>query len=408
MQPTIESHLNQIVGVLETLPNCRSLYLLGSTARDEASFLKHKDGTLELFSDYEFMAVVPNRPPRPIRRQLTQQLATIEQTFANPNPLFHIDLLIRERRRLRKLPPIIFTYELKQNARLVYGEDVRSEIPDVTLVNLDFRNTHEVLYKRLWAILLHLPKRFVLGEAREAERRVAGYVLCRNALDLTTVLLPHEGVLLPTYRRRVAHVREHYTALNLAATFGPDFPGFLQTCLDRRIDLDFSNVDLTAVYQTTTGALEQGITALLPPAAALDALPQHSRQIYNEWPISRGEWYNLARLTLAHARRHGPTRTRKWLHVPKKGWLTLGLLAMHKALLAWFAGQASSADGQLAESRHILETLSLLQLTAPDAGFPIRWLDLRLQWAEFWRQYIRLGDTTYNARFQHILEWTYG
>lgn len=407
MQPLVESRVRQIVDALDTALDCQSIWLLGSTARGEASLLQHRDGSLELFSDIEVMAVVPKRPPHADRQRLTHQIAALEQNFRNPNPLFHIDILIREQRRLRKLPPIIFTYELKQNARLLHGEDVRDEIPDVTLANLDFHNTHEILYKRLWAILLHLPKRFVLGTASEAEHRVAGYVLCRNALDLTTVLLPHKGVLLPTYRQRVAYVRERYADLQLAQTFGPDFPDFLQACLNRRLDLDFTHVDLHERYQTTLDYLERGLIALLPPGAApIIELPKYSRRIFNEKPISRGEWYNLARLTLTLTRRHGPARAFKWLRLLKKGWLTLGLLSMHNALLAWFAGQTAVADDHLSEAANILETLSLVPTTASHADFTTRWLDLRLRWAEFWQQYLRMGDTTYTTRFQHILEWT--
>ena len=140
------------------------------------------------------------------RRKLAQQIRQLESRISNPNPLFHIDLLIRERYRLRTLPRIIFTYEMKENALTLYGPDVHQRIPEVTAENLDYSNTHEILYKRLGAIIFHLPRRWIQGTASVSELRVAGYLLCRNALDLTTVFLPAEGILLPSYQARVAHV----------------------------------------------------------------------------------------------------------------------------------------------------------------------------------------------------------
>jgi hypothetical protein len=402
----IDDHISRVVRIIVDHSDVESLLLLGSAARGELSVRQDENGTVELFSDYEFLAVTSTRPLRAQHKALHVKLAELEQQIANPNPLFHIDLIVRERARLRSFPLIIFTFELKQNALVLYGEDIRAEIPDVTLQNLDFHNTHEILYKRLWAILLHLPKRFVVGHASETEHRVTGYVLCRNALDLTTVLLPHEGVLLPTYAQRVAYLREHYSTLCLPQALGPEFPGFLQDCLDRRLDLDFARMDLRALYGTTLGCLERGLATLLPGSNTdLAALPQHARRIFNESPISRGEWYNLARLTLALTRQRGPFQALRWLRLPKKGWLTLGLLAMHKALLAWFTDEATQAEGYLAQAWDILHMLSVTPLPRPQGDFLQRWLALRVAWGEFWRQYIRLGGSSYAERFRHIMEW---
>jgi hypothetical protein len=387
---------------IEALSSVLALYLLGSAARNELSVLHHPDGSLEFFSDLEFLLVTDAPLTADQRRALDQALHEAERAVANPNPLFHIDLITRERARLKRFPPIVFTYELKQNAHLLHGDDLRAEIPEVTLANLDLRNTREILYKRLWAILLHLPRRFVEGAPSLAEQRVAGYVLARNALDLTTVLLPHAGTLLPTYRQRVEHLRHHYADFPFAAHFDADFPAFLHTCLDRRLDLDFTATDLYSFYERTLDALECGFRALLPPTVTLDDLPRHSRALYNEWPISRGEWYNLARMSL----RQSPIRAVHWLGLPKKGWLTLGLLAMHRALRAHFAGQSDVADDHLARS---LDILARLHRTSPipTGDFPQRWLTARVAWGELWRQYIRLGAPAYRARFQHVMEWTH-
>lgn len=399
--------LDMLAELLVTEARPRAILLLGSAARGELAYTQ-LDGQLEVFSDYECLVVTERRLPGRKRRRIAIQLVTLEQQFGQRNPLFHIDLAFRERRRLRTLPHIIFTYELKANARILRGEDVRPLLPQVTLANLDLRDTNEILIRRLWAILLHTPRRLLRGPLTRLEGMVWGYVLSRNALDLTTVLLPHEGVLLPTYRQRVAYLREHYPSLRLSQTFGPDFPPFLQDCLDRRVDLDFAQRDLHALYAATLEYLEQELAVLFADqGASFTTLPQYSGRIFNEWPISRGEWVNLARITLVLTRHQGPSRALRWLRLPKKGWLTLGLLAMHKALLAFFAGQGSQAEQHLAHASNILQTLSIAPPPQPQSDLLQRWLVQREAWGEFWRQYIRLGEASYKQRFQQVMQWTH-
>jgi hypothetical protein len=402
----IDSSLKKLTELLATLPKVESVLLLGSAARDELSFLCHTGGRIELFSDYEFLIVTSTRPSHTQLQTLHTRVTELEAQIANPNPLFHIDLMIRERQRLSKLPSIIFTYEMKQNGRLLHGEDVRSEIPEVTLRKLDLRNTNEILYKRLWAILLYLPRRFVLGQMSEPERRVTGYVLSRNALDIPTVLLPHENILLPTYHQRVDRLVKSYQNLSLAKRFGPDLPRFLEECLARRLTLDFNDIDLETWYDGTIGYLQLALKNILAKEQPIaEILPMCSSAIFNEWPISRGEWYNLARLTGRFLRTRGPFVAFRWLQASKKGWLTVGLISMHKALIAWQKGDKSKADQELDQARAALEQIAINDLFIPEVDFLQRWFILRQHWGDFWRAYIRLGDPKYLQRFATITQW---
>ena len=390
----------------------RALYLLGSAARDELSYLCHPDGTVELFSDLEFLAVTTFRFSGKHRRTVRAAIAEEERRIANPNPLFHIDVAFRERRRLAKLPRSIFTFELKRNARLLYGEDVLPEVPTVTADNLDYANTREILYKRLWAIMLHTPRRFLLGRPSERERRVMGYVLCRNVLDIPTVLLPHEGVLLPTYRQRVEHILREWDRLRMAVAFPDGFPAFLSDCLERRRTLEFDDIVLPSLYAQVVAALESAITFLLaegaggvPRGLALAELPRYSHRFFNERPISRGEAYGWSRLVVALARRHGPNTALRWARLARKGELTLGLLAMHRATLAHLGGSPAEAKAELERSAMHLYRLWPASAVPIDGDFLEQWFILRELWGDFWRAFIRLDDPSYVERFRNAMEW---
>ncbi|MDF1512668.1 MAG: hypothetical protein P1S60_02545 [Anaerolineae bacterium] len=403
----IKQHFKDLINIMVDTLQPTAIYLLGSAARGELSWLQHPSGQLELFSDLEFAIITKRRIGPEKCHLMQQQLHNLENQIANPNPLFHIDTLFRERRRLRTMPRIIFTFEFKANGLLLYGDDLRSAIPDVTLKNLDQRNTNEILYKRLWAILLYLPTSFVHGNPGTEAVRVTGYTLCRNALDLTTVVLPREGCLLPSYQQRVDFLVENATHLNLVQELGFHFPSFMQTCLERRRDLDFSAAGLLPpLYTTTIDDLERGLL-LLMHTKDTERLPQLSQRIFNTYPISRGEWYNLLRLMLRQARRGDIINGLRWLHLPVKGWLTLGLLMMHKALICWLKGQEQDANAYLDRAEHALCALSLSKVPSRDGEFPAQWLALRRAWGEVWWQTVTLGSASAKAHIERVFAWHY-
>lgn len=435
--PTITAHWQAITAVLASAePQVTAILLLGSAARGELAYAQ-VDERCEVFSDYELLVVTRRRLPARERQRIAGQLVALQHQFAQRNPLFHIDVIFRERRRLQTLPRIIFTYELKANAQVLHGENVRPLLPEVTLANLDRRNANEILVKRLWAILLHTPRRLLRGPLTRLEEMIWGYVLCRNALDLTTVLLPRRDVLLPSYGSRVEYLSEHYAQLGLASRFGEGFPSFLTACLQERQSLSFSE-PLSRRYARTIDHLATACDLLLEQADAPGiSLPERlvtgSRRLFNEWPISRGEWANLARLSLQHARRNGPLAAVRWLGGPKKGIATAGLLSAHRALLAHQAGRDDEAAARLAESARLLARIALTPLPpllpappgspTPAGGgrtaasgvgageledFATRWLLLRRAWGGFWCEYMQLGDPGCRTRSRFVMEWEDG
>lgn len=400
----VQTYLDQLrEGITATL-EVQSIILLGSAARDELSARAISADKIELFSDLECLVVVDKRPSSAQFEQLQTQIDKIEQTINNPNPLFHIDVIVREEKRLKALPPLIFTFEMKANGKILYGRDCLPQVPSVNLQNLDFKNMNEILFKRLWALLQYLPGAFVTGQPmNRAEKRVTGYLLCRNALDITTVLLPYEGILLPTYQQRVTKLGETYSTLQLAGNFGPSFPDFLQRCLGLRQTLHFNEIDLTIWYSKT-------ITYFMQALAEIGFHPDSDSQankVFNEWPISRGEWYNLARTLTRYTISYGIQKTTKWVFNPKKQKLTSGLLRMHQALIAWQEGDEATAVAHLQRSEQILNNLLLTTEKPSTPNFIQQWHTQRQRWAEFWRIYIRLNDPKYIKRFSRVTKWQY-
>jgi predicted nucleotidyltransferase len=382
VSPRAAREIQRLAELLGELPGATVL-LLGSAARGELA-----EGVIggqhEVFSDYEFMVVTPRRLPIAQQRRLRQAAETLARGFGYRNPLFHVDVTFRERGRLSRMPRTIFTFELKCNARVVSGPDVRDLLPDVNLDNLDWRDTNEILSRRLWAILHAMPVAFAQGKNEGLLEVAMSYLLARNALDLSTVLLPRQGVLLPTYRERVAYWQEHGLEPSLTA-MGESFIPFLVRCLEERQMLSFSQPAWSRypqVIQYLARALELVGVNLESP----DSAPSP----FHEWPWTRGHWLHLARVMARLVRQHGLVRAITWLRQPRKAIRVVGLLDAHRALIAWQQADVSAAEEALVRSWSWLQRLmpEVENILLPTGPFPERWLALRQQWHTYWSKYI--------------------
>lgn len=412
--------LEPLVDRLAAVPGVVAVILLGSAARDELA-MAAVEGRTELFSDLDFLAVTDGHLPADLRRVALAEIGRIADGFDYANPLFHVDVLFRERRRLGTLPPFIFTYELKAMGRPMHGPDLRSEVREVNLVNLDRRNTHEILMKRLWHIAEALPAAWLRGEPLDPIlARALGVILHRNPLDVTTVLLPEVGILLPSYAERVSTWRDHPELAfrsALDARFGQDSGAYLALCLAERSSASPSP-DPAGDYRAAIAII----------AAALDWLGWRAgaagNQVFNEKPVTRGEWLALLLQAVRISYTFGPAAGPRWVRTPRKHRLTEGLLELHSALIAHQSGDDRGAHACLNRAVAALATVAcpgpaleravqagavdevaVSAVDTADALFAERWLAVRaLAGRAFWRA-IRLGEPAMWTRMASSIGW---
>lgn len=408
LPPRVQALLPQILMVLKSAPGASSIVLLGSAARGEFSWTEF-EGQEALFSDLEFMVVTDRHVQGAQRDEMAARLEGLESGLGSTSPLFHIDVLYRERSRLATMPRTIFTYELRRNGQALWGEDPRHLLPDISIRDIDLRNTNEILYKRLWELLFHLPDSLVRGQPLTGLQEVQMAVLCaRQALDVPTALLPHAGVLLPTYRERVSFWRENHSALIVRGPAASELAGFLTGCLAIRerperwyaLARDFDLADssgpsaggaLTDLYVSTVHWLSE----------ALDYVGYQ----FNEQPRTPGEAVNLARMALRALGGRGPTFTAQWLTVSRKRLFARGLLALHRSLEASLLGQTSAAREHLAGSEDLLAQLALGPGDSDKHNSRVEpWLQARQAWGQVWAEFVRLGDLAFRRRLERRLD----
>lgn len=410
----VSDQLGAVTARLAGVAGVVAVVLLGSAARGELSAAS-AGGRLELFSDLELLVVTRRRLPGAIRRALAAEVDQLASGWGYRSPQFHVDLVFRERARLGSLPPFVFTHELRTNGRVLCGPDVRAEIRLVTLADLDRRNTHEILMKRLWAMAEGLPKAWLAGAALDdLAARALGVTLWRNALDVPTALLPDAGILLPSYGARVARWREDPAPACRAAidtALGLDSGAFLAACLAARSRAEPSTdpgEDHARVTRLIAAGLVWAADAAgggAPPADAIAnailAVSRRSRALFNERPVTPAEWLSLARQTVRIANSAGAGSALQWLRLPRKGHLCAGLLELHRALVAHHAVEpdTAAARGALAGAAGWLTPVAA---TADDVraaidhaeDFAGAWCQTRrLAARAFWRT-VRLVDPT--------------
>ncbi|MHA1285226.1 MAG: hypothetical protein ACTSQP_22225 [Promethearchaeota archaeon] len=195
INPKIKQILNFLINDIDHNVGIEAMILTGSASRSEETWFKFKDGREELFSDIEFLIVIKNRKVRgDVWNLMKSKISNIP--FLYKNEFFKIEFGLRTKFELSYLDKRFLTFETKQCGKTFYGNDkIIDRIPDVTLRNLNWSELNSILIHRLYDVYSKYCK-IISNKAKKI-------LLARNLLDIPTVILPYEGLLIPTYRLRI-------------------------------------------------------------------------------------------------------------------------------------------------------------------------------------------------------------
>jgi len=212
----IKKHLhelfNSILDVLD-LNNIISILFIGSGSRNELSF-KINDTSLDIFSDYEFIIIVNNMFSKEEFDKLNAIFRKLEKKWDIKSPLFYIDYGVSTLSKFKLTPPTLWAYEAKSLGVVVYGRDVRKDLVDVRLDNLDYGNLNELIIVRLWNMLVHMNNGFIRRENNEYEDFIIKFYYSRNILDILTILLPNHNILKGGYKNRTNYFINEFDSIN--------------------------------------------------------------------------------------------------------------------------------------------------------------------------------------------------
>lgn len=344
-----------------------SVLLLGSTSRGELSYREKKEG-LSLLSDYEFFIIAKGMPDRKYAGRLKDYYLGLQRKIGRGSPFFHIDFDFIPLFKLRHLSKTFFTYDLKKTGITIWGEDVKKEIAEVTLENIDLKELNETLIWRLLAVFLYTPPELLReGTLSEEKEILFKYLLSRNILDIATWLLPWEKELIPTFQKRTAFIKKHYEELGCFSFLGKDFPLFLGRCLAGKLNLEFKDTEPVNFYGEVVSCFLRAFQYLVfrtlsfkaGPEEALSVLAQKSNRFFRDRTLLRrgyDAWLALKNLKFLGRRVFG------WYLTDKHGLLASAVFKTHRALLLFLSGEEEKAGKILEEAVSDAQTIVFLPL----------------------------------------------
>jgi hypothetical protein len=176
-----------------------SLIVTGSAARGEATIVNSGHGW-KLLGDAEFLIVVQNTAESVDARCTDSLKRESERKLRRQGIEVSIDLAVVEASYFKKLPPYIFSYELRVCGRVVSGDpSVLELIPRFTVSDISREDAWRLLCNRMIEQL-----EFVVDLERSPEQLTPRlhYATVKLYLDMATSYLTFMGCYAPTYRDR--------------------------------------------------------------------------------------------------------------------------------------------------------------------------------------------------------------
>ena len=190
---------HQVFNVLNGVGNVYAAILLGSCSRGEESYFVTEDGERQLLSDYEMIVVTKeNRIPQQAEAGLRELRYNLRSR--SKSPFFDLEWNYYWKRKLPFMDKRFINFEMKTAGKLICGDPkVFDLLPGITVENLNFAELDSIVNHRLY----HVLKGFWGIDEHQKK-----YLIARNTLDITSVVLPFEGKLICSYEKRIEALPE--------------------------------------------------------------------------------------------------------------------------------------------------------------------------------------------------------
>lgn len=293
----------------------RAVLLTGSVARGEGTWLAAGD-TIRLLGDADVLLVLEPGCPLPTFAEVAAIESYIAACLEDDGVLAVVSVNAVHPSYLRRLPPHIFSYELRHAGQCVWGEPaILNLIPAYPRQALSREDAWRLLANRL---VEALPAAWGHGADTRGEAPPDGmaalYPWVKLHLDMATSYLVFCGEYEPTYAARALRLYDHWThASPDAPLVASDFAERVVACTDWKL------APKMAVRPGTASAL---CAKALADARALwlwemeqmtgapaSAMSRH--ELWERWLRSRS-WVSRGRGWASAARRLGPGSVRLW------------------------------------------------------------------------------------------------
>jgi hypothetical protein len=220
----IKWHLEEICGeILTSLDSgtVKSIILTGGITRKEGSAIRYGE-RIEVFSDYDFL-VLADKVTYKIRKQLRNISTKLTKEFSREGLPSHVDIAPISIHALSNMKARMFTLELKEYGRSLYGEDHREYMPDVKAEDIKQEDSLRMLHNRIVGVLEYFDPAIFLWKERKDESlaKFLLYHIAKNLIDLGSSLLSFEKMYVCSYRERVEVLKDNFEKFNISEEYLP-------------------------------------------------------------------------------------------------------------------------------------------------------------------------------------------
>lgn len=205
---TIDGYLKIIVEEVKSsvdANNLVSIILIGGFARGEGSITPDKE-KVHLMNDFDIF-IITKSPLSIDLKQLSLQCLQkcgIKSNFSFEKSTgvmqFYIDFRNMTLEELGQVAPFIKYYEIRNSARVIYGENVLNLIPNYNLSDIPLEEGLRHMFNRLSLLAEYLAPSY--SSKNPEEQRTALFFIGKCYLSIAEALLLYSGDFLCSYRKR--------------------------------------------------------------------------------------------------------------------------------------------------------------------------------------------------------------
>ncbi len=244
----VKKQLLQILNLI--LPfNPLSVILLGSSVKGELAYRMVKED-IRIYSDYDIVVFLNKGKMKDgieIEKLLSRFNLSLTQVRLAPKVDFNFFL----KNELKRFPLLQYTYNLKYESVVIFGDDIRRFLPSVTLEKIDLELEKEYIICALWEMLAYMPQDLFLGRySVESAYEDYKYLISSRFLNVVSKLLFIEGFKINSIRDAVDFIKKEHKKLKFIDYMSNEFIDFLTVLTDVKYHLKF-DIEVKALYIKT-------------------------------------------------------------------------------------------------------------------------------------------------------------
>jgi len=250
----VKRHLEEICReILTSLDSgtVKSIILTGGITRKEGSAICYGE-RVEIFSDYDFLVLV-NNVTHKIRKQLRDVSIKLTKGFSREGLPSHVDIAPISIQTLSNMKALMFTLELKEYGRSLYGEDHREYMPDLKAEDIPQEDSLRMLHNRIVGVLECFDPAIFIWKGKKDESLVKFliYHIAKNLIDLGSSLLSFKKMYVCSYKERVKVLKENFEKFDIAEKY-PQLPEIVEKWTKFKLNPDIEGLLQLRGYDNPT------------------------------------------------------------------------------------------------------------------------------------------------------------